>query len=87
MPIEPTGNAYLDTLARLEPDIAVIDYGAGLASMAISLKRIADSLEKIASAEPNAYGEEGVNAITGPLDRCFRNFTDNLSMTLQSSRR
>lgn len=39
------GDAYLDTVKRLEPDIAMIDLGAGLASMAISLKRIADLLE------------------------------------------
>lgn len=37
--------AYQETIARLEPDIAIIDTGAGLASIAISLKRIADVLE------------------------------------------
>lgn len=36
-------NVYLATVARLEPDIAMIDTGAGLASIAISLKRIADA--------------------------------------------
>jgi hypothetical protein len=38
-------DAYLDTIARLEPDIAMVDRDAALASIAISLKRIADALE------------------------------------------
>lgn len=37
--------AYLDTINRIEPDIAMIDTGAALASIAISLRRIADALE------------------------------------------
>lgn len=37
-------DAYLDTVKRLEPDIAMIDTGAGLASIAVSLKRIADAM-------------------------------------------
>jgi 23S rRNA A2030 N6-methylase RlmJ len=37
-------DAYLNTISRLEPNIAMIDTGAGVASIAISLKRIADSL-------------------------------------------
>jgi hypothetical protein len=37
---------YENTVARLEPDICMIDTNAALASIAISLKRIADSLEK-----------------------------------------
>lgn len=43
-------NVYLETVDRLEPDIAMIDVGAFNASAAISLKRIADALEKIALA-------------------------------------
>lgn len=39
-------SGYERTVARLEPDIAMIDAGAGWASIAISLKRIADILEK-----------------------------------------
>lgn len=38
--------AYARTVCRLEPDITMIDAGAGWASIAISLKRIADILEK-----------------------------------------
>lgn len=38
-------DAYLDTINRLEPEIAHIDLTAAAASMAISLKRIADALE------------------------------------------
>lgn len=40
-------DSYLATLARMEPDIAMIDASAFYASAAISLKRIADSLEQI----------------------------------------
>lgn len=48
MPIERNpDDPYLDTIARLEPDIAMIDTPAGIASIAISLKRIADSLDYI----------------------------------------
>ena len=36
---------YLNTIARLEPDITAIDASAYYASAAISLKRIADALE------------------------------------------
>jgi hypothetical protein len=38
---------YQETVKRLEPDIAMIDDGAYNASAAISLKRIADSLEAL----------------------------------------
>lgn len=41
---------YLETVNRLEPDIHMIDAGAFFASAAISLKRIADSLEIITKA-------------------------------------
>jgi hypothetical protein len=34
---------YLDTIARMEPEIAMVDASAALASIAISLKRIADT--------------------------------------------
>ena len=40
-------DAYLDTIGRIEPDIAMIDRDAALASIAISLKRIADVLNQI----------------------------------------
>jgi len=43
---------YLETVARLEPDIHMIDPGAFHSSAAISLKRIADALEKIVSLIP-----------------------------------
>lgn len=38
--------AYLQTVERLEPEITPIDLPAAAASMSISLKRIADSMEK-----------------------------------------
>ncbi len=40
-------DAYLATVGRLEPDIMPIDAAGGWASVAISLKRIADLLERI----------------------------------------
>lgn len=40
-------DVYLNTVNRLEPEIAPIDASAFYASAAISLKRIADSLEEI----------------------------------------
>ena len=42
-------NVYLDTVARLEPEIAMIDEGAFYASAAISLKRMADAFENMAA--------------------------------------
>lgn len=33
---------YQETVARLEPEIAVVDHDAALTSIAISLRRIAD---------------------------------------------
>jgi hypothetical protein len=38
-------NAYLKTIERMEPDVAAIDASFAYASVAISLKRIADTLE------------------------------------------
>lgn len=40
-------NAYLKTVKRLEPEITPIDLPAAAASIAISLRRIADSLESL----------------------------------------
>lgn len=41
------GNAYSQTIKRLEPEIAPIDAAAFYASAAISLKRIADVLTEL----------------------------------------
>lgn len=46
---EHNPSEYLATVYRLEPDIVMIDAGAYYASAAISLKRIADALEKLAA--------------------------------------
>lgn len=40
-------NYYAETLDRMEPDIASVDLTAAAASIAISLKRIADSMAMI----------------------------------------
>lgn len=47
-------DAYLATLERMEPDITAVDQAPSLASIAISLKRIADAINM-----PNDYGEVG----------------------------
>lgn len=52
----PHETAYLETIRKIEPDIAMIDAGAFYASAAVSLKRIADALEKITPALPHAAG-------------------------------
>lgn len=49
-------SAYLDTVNRLEPDITPIDTGPGLASIAISLKRIADLLAEMKAEHDAAQG-------------------------------
>lgn len=40
-------SAYLKTVERLEPEIAMVDRDAALTSIAISLKRLADIMEEI----------------------------------------
>lgn len=54
-------DAYLKTIERLEPNIAMIDASAFYASVAISQKRQADALEKIANALK--FHEGGYNLI------------------------
>lgn len=60
-------DGYLGTVDRLEPDIHPLDTPAALASIAISLKRIADAMQ-----EPNEYGEVGGAAIAGAVSRSLR---------------
>jgi hypothetical protein len=55
-------------LARIEPDIVLIDSAAAWASIAISLKRIADALN-----EPNDHGEVGSAALAGAIYRGLKN--------------
>ena len=49
--------AYLNTVERLEPDISMIDSSYGWASIAISLKRIADAAESISANLSYLRGE------------------------------
>lgn len=60
-------SAYIETVGRMEPDIAMVDRDAALASIAISLRRIADALNS-----PNAYGEVGSAAVAGAIVRGLR---------------
>lgn len=39
-------DVYLKVIERLEPDLTMIDHDAGIASIAISLKRIADAQDR-----------------------------------------
>lgn len=50
-----TKDAYRETIDRIEPDVAAIDASAFYASAAISLKRIADALEKLADDDRTQY--------------------------------
>lgn len=59
-------DAYLDTIKRIEPEIAMIDTGAALASIAISLRRIADALNST-----NEYGEVGSAAFANTVKRAL----------------
>lgn len=56
-------------LAKLEPEAGVLDLTPELylASIAISMKRIADAVQ-----EPNSYGEIGGAAIAGAILRGLR---------------
>ena len=57
-------NVYLETIARLEPDLAMVDRDAALASIAISLKRIADYLD---GNGPALFTERLCDAISAGL--------------------
>lgn len=60
---------YLDTIQRLEPDIAMIDPGAYYASAAISLRRMADAAERQAQAAADQL--DILNAVYELLRRRF----------------
>ena len=64
-------DAYLDTISRTEPDIAMIDTGAALASIAISLKRIADALDAA-----NKYNEPGSATVRNAIASGLVQFQD-----------
>lgn len=57
-------NIYLNTLNRMEPNITGVDRDPAFASIAISLKRIADALERA-----NLNGDNLANAIEGAIYR------------------
>lgn len=52
MSLKDRVDGYMATIERLEPDIHAIDAAAAYASIAISLKRIADGLEEITKHFP-----------------------------------
>lgn len=76
-------DAYLYTIERIEPDVAMIDPGAFYASAAISLKRMADAAEeqtKIARAAARAHlpmddewlKQKGLGDLLEPVFYCVR---------------
>lgn len=56
-------DAYLGTVNRIEPDVAMLDADGARASIAISLKRIADVMEKLLVV---VYDEQAKEAGDGP---------------------
>ncbi len=84
--LEKKVDVYLNTVERLESDIAIVDTGAALASIAISLRRIADGVERVTSLEANQYGETGMTAVTNDLSRSLANLIGELGMTLRQSK-
>jgi hypothetical protein len=50
-------DAYLETVKRLEPDIALCNRDIALTSIAVSLKRIADQLEGLPGTIEHALFE------------------------------
>ncbi len=66
-------DAYLDTVSRIEPDIAMLDQGAALASIAISMKRVADTLEDLNKPTEHGrdLGEKLYYAILNPLSEAM----------------
>ena len=61
--------SHHDTRKRVEQDIAIIDLTVAATSIAVSLKRIADTLEKLdcPSAEGDNLGQKIYYAIYNPL--------------------
>ena len=55
--VEASVEMYQDILKRLEPGVAGIRTDAGLASIAISIKRLADAGERIAIALEKIEGD------------------------------
>lgn len=52
-------DAYLATIERMEPDLAMVDAGAAYASIAISLKRLADSNDEILHLMKASFQQKG----------------------------
>lgn len=55
-------DAYLETVARIEPDVTPLDRDGALASIAISLKRIADDLSFFATMAKAEIAKASVNS-------------------------
>lgn len=55
---QDNADTYQRTIARMEPDLAGVDHAGAIASIAISLKRIADALERV-PAMSNPFRNDG----------------------------
>lgn len=71
---ERNTDPYLDTIGRMEPGIAMVDVGAAAASISISLKRIADALDRLTTPETLLSSPEIHGAVTNLLWEAGRAF-------------
>jgi hypothetical protein len=62
-------DVYLETIKRIEPEIAMIDAGAFYASAAISLKRIAEELRNLRIIEMSKLTDTQVSLVNSLLPR------------------
>lgn len=71
--------AYQKTIERFEPDIAMTDQDAALTSIAISMKRIADTLEGFdkPSEQGRNLSEKLYYAILNPLSEAMAQWNRN----------
>ena len=71
--------AYLATIGSIEPDITSVDVGAFCASAAISLKRIADSLDLLVIAVTQDHQKKDKNMRDWATRHGFGDLWDNKS--------
>lgn len=53
-----SADVYLATIDRMEPELSYVDRDAALPSIAISLKRIADALDRLQRPAPAETGDD-----------------------------
>lgn len=70
-PNPPVRKSLLETLSRMEPNVEKVQDTRAAASIAISLKRIADALDRLEAGANmgNEYGETGYAALSRAITR------------------